>query len=770
MTMLKISNALTKSAAPIDAVGDSEYESAFSNIAHSLLRRKAPALVPFEVGFQLLDRAEDDSKAVGALLYAVGESMLIVPLVFVNGELKGADSIYLQDDNLYLPLSEEWVKAVIAHHQQPLGRNISRDRASQGYTSPDLQRAYGLRPKYAKLLADWYRGARDTLLETKTAGLKNLGLVEFLTKHASLGQISAFTSALRSDPLLAAWYRDNYGLETLKTAAAQAVFRREGCELLDSFKQAAAEPETQYIKYAGVMPAGLTPEQQTTLAKQGWLILDKRADDAQATMIKTPGVLKNPTASGVYEVLRVDGKFTKALVLCRPITRGMQGNGLVRDGEMITVVALDGERNYVNAHHMSVWVREHDPDREEGGLQALPSLDGLSVATGDRGGSCDARNMGSEGISSREPLRPLEMDETGEPDCESCDCSEPPVRDLRNSSFVFFSPDLQDATSVFWGVREAQGTGGTTFTGTVADFLDSKNLSPSEIQSRQLLHKQTNMLEGVVVSDVEDSRPIYTAGFLRLPANWKALRLGTGTLHLGNPQTFAKVNTKSAAAVVVSGDRHGFVVDNQRYNDRGAAAWRLVDGFGLSVKDACELLTAAEKSLQTAYVKAAAPSFPDLMQFMGQSQSPYSGGFGGPQMEAGTQAVMDQQQEPTREPDYRFIRDTMQTGAETGIQEVTELGGLVSLLQTSSEDRIIDDKLPKLTRAVDSIAQLLLHLYIHTDVFVTRYGKADTKELEAGLKNTLEALGKTLYHLKHRTVSSQPEATLVDQDLRDATD
>jgi hypothetical protein len=44
---------------------DLPFEQAFSNLAHAYLRDKAPGLLDYEVGFQLVDRNEDNSKAIG---------------------------------------------------------------------------------------------------------------------------------------------------------------------------------------------------------------------------------------------------------------------------------------------------------------------------------------------------------------------------------------------------------------------------------------------------------------------------------------------------------------------------------------------------------------------------------------------------------------------------------------------------------------------------------------------------------------------------------
>lgn len=51
---------------------DTPFEQAFSNLAHAYLRDSAPKLLDHEVGFQLLDRNRENTKAVGVFAFKVG--------------------------------------------------------------------------------------------------------------------------------------------------------------------------------------------------------------------------------------------------------------------------------------------------------------------------------------------------------------------------------------------------------------------------------------------------------------------------------------------------------------------------------------------------------------------------------------------------------------------------------------------------------------------------------------------------------------------------
>ena len=88
---------------------DVPFEQAFSNLAHAYLQDKAPGLMDHEVGFQLLDRNAENTKAVGVFAFKVGSLWLYAPMFFLNGDLKGHELLYLKNQDMFVPLKENWI-------------------------------------------------------------------------------------------------------------------------------------------------------------------------------------------------------------------------------------------------------------------------------------------------------------------------------------------------------------------------------------------------------------------------------------------------------------------------------------------------------------------------------------------------------------------------------------------------------------------------------------------------------------------------------------
>jgi len=54
-------------------------------------------LLDYEVGFQLMDRNDDNTKAVGVFGFKIGSQWLYCPVFFLNGDLKGTELLYIKD-------------------------------------------------------------------------------------------------------------------------------------------------------------------------------------------------------------------------------------------------------------------------------------------------------------------------------------------------------------------------------------------------------------------------------------------------------------------------------------------------------------------------------------------------------------------------------------------------------------------------------------------------------------------------------------------------
>lgn len=111
---------------------DKTFESSFSQLAHTYLQQKAPSLLDFELGFQLIDKAEDDSKALGITGFKVGPMQLLAPVFFLDGDLKGQELLYIKEQNLYVPLMEEWLNYLLNRRPHKIGGGVTRNLKELG--------------------------------------------------------------------------------------------------------------------------------------------------------------------------------------------------------------------------------------------------------------------------------------------------------------------------------------------------------------------------------------------------------------------------------------------------------------------------------------------------------------------------------------------------------------------------------------------------------------------------------------------------------------
>lgn len=122
--------------------GDEEsgFESSFSSLAYAYIKDKAPRLLDYIVGFQLVDRNEDSTKAMGVFGFKVGETWLYVPVFFVNGDLKGHELLWIKKQDTFVPLKENWVNYLISRKPHTLGKGSDKSTFELGGLMPNLMR------------------------------------------------------------------------------------------------------------------------------------------------------------------------------------------------------------------------------------------------------------------------------------------------------------------------------------------------------------------------------------------------------------------------------------------------------------------------------------------------------------------------------------------------------------------------------------------------------------------------------------------------------
>ena len=159
---------------------DTEFEQTFADLSYARLRDKAPALLDYLVGFQLVDKNEENTHAVGVFGFKVGPEWIYVPMFFLNGELKGHELMYLKSQDAFVPLAEEWVNYIMNRRPSVMGEVEQMDKGDMGMREPDfdmLARAPVTGSKYASFpgwpvdvkLRDGFKGAEGMYVDPSDA-------------------------------------------------------------------------------------------------------------------------------------------------------------------------------------------------------------------------------------------------------------------------------------------------------------------------------------------------------------------------------------------------------------------------------------------------------------------------------------------------------------------------------------------------------------------------------------------------------------------------
>jgi hypothetical protein len=137
MTAINPSQSLIKSGA-VGGEQESGFEQAFSSLAYAYLKDKAPRLIDYIVGFQLVDRNNDNTKAVGVFGFKVGSQWLYAPVFFLNGDLKGHELLYTKSQDAFVPMKENWVNYLMSRKPHVLGEGSPQETQQLGGLSASL--------------------------------------------------------------------------------------------------------------------------------------------------------------------------------------------------------------------------------------------------------------------------------------------------------------------------------------------------------------------------------------------------------------------------------------------------------------------------------------------------------------------------------------------------------------------------------------------------------------------------------------------------------
>jgi hypothetical protein len=365
--------------------GDSvPFEQAFSNLAHAYAKDKAPGLLDYELGFQLLEKNEDNDKAVGIFGFKIGPQLIYAPVFFINGELKGHELMYLKDSDTFVPLKENWVNYVLNRKPHVLGEEANRNIRALGVERPSMDIFRESPGKYSSDQSDW--------LEQAMPGLSNALLNPRPTKHelvvpdlvkTSAAAANQFLSIIDASPSLGRDIIRLYGPQLIKEAMVTAAeihsavssrpkttpkertvitgsaFQEKSAEEVARSQDPFRTGALRVFVYSGTPAPGLTSKEAQDLKRDGIYIKDDRETASRIYKVQKPLSMMNPDATGIYDVLCKPDSFERCLVVMAP--HGRNGR---RPGCVLVRLDDDGNKAWANEHPGNIFADPIHGDAE----------------------------------------------------------------------------------------------------------------------------------------------------------------------------------------------------------------------------------------------------------------------------------------------------------------------------------------------------------------------------------------------------------------------
>ena len=758
---------------------DTPFEQAFSNLAHAYLQDKAPGLLDHEIGFQLLDRNSENTKAVGVFAFKVGSMWLYAPMFFLNGDLKGHELLYLKNQDMFVPLKENWINYLVNRKPSILGSGIDRNTSQFGQRQPDFTQMsrspskFGsAEPSLQDMVADILPAFAKSATMNTAAAFADLGklldLKEFL-KSAQLETVNFLVKSCQQSPELASALEEFHGLDIIKTAVEEITKRETAPKIASIVSEAPKKPAalkglrvfTMDVTIQTSLPPSYTEEDQEKLLSDGILIDDQRGDDNVAIpyQIQVEKALFNPTESGLYDILVKPGDVERCYVAVYPV-------GASKRADFVTVVRTDGKPDWINTRADHVFaVARVEGDEYKKWFDALPEANGISGS-----GRYMAICMGGDATVPFRKIREYGKSEYGTNSYEvhmeeyakfppkgsipHCDYTDPlnydKYRDgvrlhfnakkggsLRTSMGDIFVPEGYKLLKVSPGEDDADVAYGQGACG--CGSSEDPPLMPGNLADAQLcLMGKTAALE---------------------------------VTHTGTEVEINNGNKLTEKQALVN-----LIVDHHLRED---AAREILSRAAGQKKFSCRIKLAADPYGAPMMINGAptAPTMP----------APVMGGESVMGTNVPTQLGIDQgvpvqdmlalnTDRSVYNPNPMYDQDRMGGGgdpelqrilaaAQSGQKEVFDTAMIGGLLRAVRDDSLVDRYMGDLTKGLDKLGRILFMFYWHGDRFAERYGKADMPELEDSLRNAFEMLGDVILFLKQKTIEPMSDGLSNDVDL-----
>jgi len=718
---------------------ETQLEQTFANLAYTNLRDKAQGLLDYLIGFQMLKVEDEGKRAVGIFGFEIEEKVYYASIFFLNGEVRGMESLYSVDSDLFVPLTEAWINSIINKKTVAVGETDTRSRNERGVRVPSYIRLKTLPSSHGAVNL---KLGEDMLSKMAGARGDEAG-VDLPEALRSAGAVEMFKKAVFDIPKLREAFEKFYDISDLTAAPAQ-------------IKVAAEKKEKPVIVIDTITGDGvdsLNDEQRKSIMEGGVGVIDKRPEVDKSLMYvsETKQQLFNPTAGGLYDVLWNDGSVDPAFICPNS------------DPEPTVFVMSLKTGHYCEIQPRKVFCVRQYPvgafidELDKAGVK--PS----AVKPNDVCVFISNTGQGTGGFCVKEKTDGLD----GTTVFTTNDHYYMKVRDQQFCSYP---------TGYGQGPSE-QRHGRVDPNDRVQTILvvDNQKGEPQYTKNKLIIndkHFYAIKLNTFSLKDGDYPMESYSDDKSEMLLEASCF---------GDEDTVIKQMTKNACAVKVWSTDHNITIDDGRSIQslsKKAAYEHLMINHGLGYEDATIAIDDARTDPNVYHVKYASqfdpfPTFPpedvdlssgnELNQFFpGQipvqlrlPKTPadnrefymYQSPFGGGGHEGN--GVSQGGQDPL---------SSVQQASETGQKEVFDASVMGSLLKSHAPTELVDRFLPTIITGMDRLGRILFLIFWHYDEFEDRYNnESDLSELIDNLKASFSDIGDIVLFLKKRSLAGDPD-------------
>ena len=710
---------------------DDQIEGAFFQLAYQKLQDTLKNLIPYLVGFEIVKKNEDNTKALGVFGFrSKNGQVLFVPAFFINGKVKNLDLLYSKNNEQFYPLNEDFAEMFIKDELLGLGEDSKETRTD--------------------ILRDATQGDyRQMSVPPRTGRYAIASVIDYVKDSDNLTK-KAFSSLIETNPDFCESLLRFYPLEKV----ADAIALEDGKEYRKS-DQAAKKIELVKMENKDKVKK-LTDSQKSTLMTQGYVIVDDRSAGEKSTFGAVDYLKKfiNPADSGFYSYVTKLGGLRYGLILVRP--KQLQQDFATDDVLVVDLDSKDGT-TYIK-DHKQVFVKDQIRVQDYSVVHKMM----VDAAEGKPGYS-NVYVLINENLKATQPFR--------------------------------INANFKDASGIRRIVVEPHSIWGDSDCDEKRGVKDRPGSIHDLPRGNFYNHPKKAREVHLVMTKRQGDRLDYQDNTIYVPAGFKLLKItpaccwpgwretgfsgnendGDAKAHeekvRGEPGTPGKLHAmledKNIFPMSVHTNGSEYFVDingaKKKYDDPISAKIAMVMDIGLDEKDASNLINSLLPGIsKKGHVKLAytGDTYPQPFE-----EHPYVNEFGQNTYvgigQENTLPTMDSYTgNPTRQDlgtmpevngiDPRYISEAIQM-AQNGQKEIFDTQMIGALAKYVSVGEKISEYLPSIVEAADRLGRILFLLHWETDKFKEMYGRGDLPELVELVTSVFKNIGDLIIFLKRKS-------------------